>query len=119
MVFYGISREFSLKNEDQYNTIGDFWEKMGAIYGLENLQGLGYMWKNSKIYYAIGLKNGIIESCNFTINLPDDGWIVVDGNTDDLKMIYDEIYKSGSLKYEIETVNIDGKCQIKYIRENR
>ena len=39
MIFIGISREFSLKDEDQYNTIGAFWDEMSLIYGLENLQG--------------------------------------------------------------------------------
>jgi len=29
---------------------------------------------------------------------------------------YDEIYKFGSLKYEIETFSENGKCQIKYYR---
>ena len=58
MLFKGISKEFSLLNEDQYNTIGDFWDEMASIYGLENLQGLGYKWVDDKIFYAIGLKAG-------------------------------------------------------------
>ena len=33
-----------------------------------------------------------------------------------LKEIYDEIYKNGKLKYEIETFTEDGKCKIKYYR---
>ena len=44
MIFIGISRDFSLKNEDQYNTIGAFWDEMSELYGLESLQGLGYKW---------------------------------------------------------------------------
>ena len=39
MIFKGISKEFSLLNEDQYNTIGEFWDEMALLYGLENLQG--------------------------------------------------------------------------------
>jgi predicted transcriptional regulator YdeE len=116
MKFIGISKEFSLINEDQYNTIGSFWDKLTSIYGLENLIGLGYKWKNGKIYYAIGLINGYIENYNFTLELPDDGWTIVNGITDNLKAIYDEIYKSGPLKYELETFTLDGRCQIKYYR---
>ena len=38
---------------------------------------------------------------------------------DDLKIIYDEIYKSGPLQYEIETFDLNGNCKIKFIRKNR
>ena len=116
MLFIGISKEFSLKNEDQYNTIGDFWDKLSLLYGMENLHGLGYKWKNGIIHYAIGLKNGVINEANFTIELPDNGWSIYEGKTDDLKSIYDEIYLDGPLKYEIETFTNDGKCVIKYYR---
>ncbi len=116
MFFKGVSKEFSLLNEDQYNTIGDFWGEMASLYGLENLQGLGYKWADNKIFYAIGLKVGEMTGSNVCVQLPDTGWTVVDGETTKLKRIYDEIYKSGSLKYEIETFTENGKCQIKYYR---
>jgi predicted transcriptional regulator YdeE len=116
MIFIGLSKEFSLKNEEQYNTIGDFWDEMSMLYGIENLQGLGYKWEDGKIFYAIGLKNGNINNSNFCMELPDDGWFIVEGETDSLKSIYDEIYKLGTLKYEIETFTENGKCQIKYFR---
>jgi predicted transcriptional regulator YdeE len=116
MIFKGISKEFSLQNEDQYNTIGDFWDEMALLYGLENLQGLGYKWANGKIFYAIGLKIGDIQGCNFSIELPDEPWTVVHGKTENLKEIYDEIYQFGPLKYEIETFDENGRCQIKYHR---
>ena len=80
MLFVGTSRDFSLLNEDQYNTIGAFWDELAAIYGLENLAGLGYLWQNGMISYAIGLKDGVIEGADLEIDLPDDGWIVVDGS---------------------------------------
>lgn len=116
MLFTGISKEFSLINEDQYNTIGDFWDEMALLYGLENLQGLGYRWSDNKISYAIGLKFGDIKNYNVAIELPDSDWTIVNGETKNLKSLYDEIYKFGSLKYEIETFTDDGKCQIKYHR---
>ena len=116
MRFEGISREFSLVGEGQYDTIGAFWDELEAIYGLENLCGLGYRWDGDVISYAIGLKNGLIDGCNLSIDLPDEGWTEVKGKTDELKQIYDEIYKSGRLRYEIETFFDDGSCEIKYCR---
>ena len=103
-------------NEDQYNTIGAFWDEMALLYGLENLQGLGYNWFDGKIFYAIGLKNGDIKDYNLCIQLPDTNWFIVNGETKNLKEIYNEIYKYGPLKYEIETFCEIGKCQIKYYR---
>lgn len=89
---------------------------MALLYGLENLQGLGYKWADNKIFYAIGLKVGDMKDYNVRIELPDVGWAVVDGKTEDLKGIYDEIYKFGPLKYEIETFFENGNCRIKYYR---
>lgn len=116
MIFKGISKEFSLLNDDQYNTIGAFWDEMSLLYGLSNLQGLGYKWTGDKIFYAIGLKNGDIDGYNLSIEIPDNGWVVVHGDTDNLQNIYNEIYKSGRLKYEIETFTEEGKCTIRYLR---
>ena len=117
MIFKGISKTFSLLNEKQYDTIGAFWDEMSEIYGLENLVGLGYKWHNGKIDYAIGLKNGEINGYNLTITLPDKGWVEVVGKTDNLKQIYDEIYKKGALTFEIESFYNSGDCTIKYYRE--
>ena len=120
MIFIGISKEFSLTNEQQYDTIGQFWDEMEALYGLENLHGLGYKWENNNISYAIGLKNGCIEGFNLRIELPDNGWLIEKGKTDNLKQIYDGIYKDGILQYEIETFDKNGNCEIKYYRaENK
>ena len=116
MLFKGISKEFSLLKEDQYNTIGAFWDEMSLLYGLENLQGVGYKWANNRISYAIGLKVGDIKNYNICLELPDTNWTIVNGETDNLKEIYNEIYKLGALKYEIETFSDNGKCQIKYYR---
>lgn len=116
MIFKGISKAFSLRNEDQYNTIGAFWDELALRYGLENLQGLGYRWADGNIWYAIGLKDGEIQDGDFTMELPDSGWVTVDGETEKLKEIYNEIYQSGALQYEIETFSEDGKCKIRYYR---
>lgn len=114
MIFTGISKEFSLLHDDQYHTIGEFWDEMSLLYGLENLQGLGYRWADGKIFYAIGLKVGDIRDANFQIELPDTGWTIVTGQTSDLQQLYNEIYKNGALQYEIETFSQNGSCQIQY-----
>lgn len=117
MVFEGISRVFSLVGEQQYETIGQFWDEMAALYGLHDLQGLGYNWEGSKMSYAIGLKTGCIKDSNVRIELPDHGWVRAAGKTDDLKQLYDEIYKDGPLQFEIETFYENGDCEIRFYRK--
>ena len=116
MVFNGISMVFKLTDEQQYETIGRFWDELSMRYGLENLMGLGYNWRNEEMSYAIGLKHGDIEGYNASVMLPDDGWINVKGETNCLKALYDEIYQDGSLTYEIETFYENGMCKISYFR---
>ena len=119
MIFTGITKDFDLTNQQQYDTIGQFWDEMAALYGLENLQGLGYRWQDNKISYAIGFKNGCIPGCNLRIALPEEGWVTVNGKTDALQQLYDEIYQGGILQYEIETFDENGDCKIRYYRANQ
>ena len=116
MEFVGISRTFSTVGEQQYQTIGAFWDEMSAKFGLENLRGLGYNWTSTTIEYVIGLKEGIISGADCVVQLPDTDWVTVSGKTADLGKIYDEIYRDGALKYEIETFGTDGSCVIMYRR---
>ncbi len=116
VTFKGISRVFSLKDQQQFQTIGQFWDELAHIYGLENLRGLGYNWQNNEISYAIGLKNGSISGFNVSIELPDEGWITVKGMTDRLDQIYDEIYEDGPIRFEIEAFYENGECEIMYTR---
>ena len=115
-VFYGISRDFSLVGEDQYNTIGQFWDEMAEIYGLENLLGLGYNWRGATMSYAIGLKSDIIKEHNVFIELPAKDWETIEGRTENLKEIYDKVYTGGRLDFEIETFDENGRCRISYHR---
>ena len=57
MKFIGISRVFSTINNEQYKTIGTFWDELSEEYGMENLRGLGYNWTDDTIEYVIGLKD--------------------------------------------------------------
>lgn len=115
MKFIGIRRVFSTKNSEQYNTIGAFWDELSEIYGISNLIGLGCNWTKNSIEYVIGLKQGIIEQYDFEIELPDE-WIEVVGKLDQLENMYDEIYKDGSLLYELEEFDEEGNCRIRYCR---
>ena len=119
MVFTGISRVFSTENENQYETIGAFWDGLSQRYGLENLRGLGYNWTENSIEYVIGPKDGIMDQADCEVILPDDGWTTVRGKTAGLSQIYDRIYEDGSLTYEIETFTEDGGCEIQYWREEK
>lgn len=121
ILFRGISKTFSTVGEQQYNTIGKFWDEMSAIYGLENLRGLGYNWKDDSIEYVIGLKNNEIFDVSDAgvwkeITLPDSGWKTYSGTTERLGAMYDEIYKEGRLTYEIEEFFEDGSCKVMITR---
>lgn len=119
MLFTGITKTFSTTGEDQYNTISNFWDELEDKYSLSVLRGLGYDWDvvNNTLKYSIGFKRGTIPGYNTSIILPNVGWEHVRGYTKDLKEIYDEIYRYGRLKYEIETFDDDGRCHIMFIRE--
>ena len=116
MTFFGISRVFSTENDAQYESIGIFWDELSKKYGRNNLRGLGYNWTANTIEYVIGLKEGKIEGYNCSVELPDDNWKKAEGKLSDLGKIYEEIYKGGSLKYEIEMIYDDGHCEILYRR---
>ena len=115
MKFVGIRRVFSTENEEQYITIGAFWDELSNVYGRENLMGLGCNWTRDSIEYVMALKDGTIANADYEIELPDD-WITIWGKTENLSAIYDEIYKAGSLLYEIEEFDDKGNCRIRYCR---
>ena len=118
MIFTGISRTFSTKNGEQYITIGSFWDEMSALYGRENLRGLGYNWTEDTIEYVIGLRDGVISGADCNVRLPDSGWKYVSGKTEDLGNMYTDIYCDGALTFEIEMFGDDGSCTVAYCREN-
>ena len=115
MKFVGIRRVFSTENEEQYITIGAFWDEMSSMYGRENLMGLGCNWTSNSIEYVMALKDGTIAGADYEIMLPDE-WISICGKTENLSAIYDEVYKEGPLLYEIEEFNDMGNCKIRYCR---
>ena len=116
MLFKGIGRTFSTENDQQYETIGAFWNELAAKYGRVNLQGLGYGWTERSIEYVIGLIYGEIDEADRAVILPDTGWVMVRGRTAELGEIYEKIYLKGRLKYEIERFTDSGDCEIMYCR---
>ena len=116
MFFKGIGRTFSTENDQQYETIGAFWDELAAKHGRANLQGLGYGWTKRSIEYVIGLIDGEIDGADRTVELPDMGWVMVRGKTAELGEIYEKIYQEGRLKYEIEHFTDNGDCEITYCR---
>ena len=116
MKFEGISRTFSTEGNQQYATIGAFWEEMSKIYGVEKLRGLGYNWTENSIEYVIGLKEGIIDGANCSVVLPDTGWSTEKGNTADLGKMDGRIYNDGPLLYEIEMFTSSGSFEVLYYR---
>lgn len=120
MVFKGIKRTFSHINDCQYETIGEFWDELSAKYGgVDKLIGLEVSWNDETMDYAIGLKEGVIEGHNITVNLPDEGWQTISGLTIDLKRIYKElISRGGYIEYALETFAKNGRCMIQYIRRD-
>ena len=115
MKFIGIRRVFSTENEEQYETIGAFWDEMSNIYGREKLMGLGCNWTSDSIEYVMALKDGAIADADYEIILPDE-WILICGKTENLSAIYDGIYKDGPILYEIEEFDDKGNCRIRYCR---
>lgn len=116
MEFKGISRIFSTVGDQQYNTIGAFWDELSKRYGRKNLRGLGYNWTGTSIEYVIGLTDGEIDGWNMSILLPEGGWERIKGRTENLEGIYNDIYRDGPLKYEIEMFDDDGNCVIDFVR---
>lgn len=116
MRFQGIRRIFSTENDQQYDTIGAFWQELSARYGVNRLMGLGCGWTETTIEYVLALKEGVIDGADFDAELPDE-WTIVTGETAKLAELYREIYRSGPLLYEIEEFEEDGTCRIRYCRK--
>lgn len=123
VLFRGYGRTFSTVNDMQYDEIGGFWDDMAAIYGVENLRGLGYNWTEHTIDYVIGLKNNAdMDACGLAwreIVIPDSGWREYRGATAELDKLYALIYREGRLTYEIEEFFADGACAISITRVAR
>ncbi len=129
MKVQGYQLKFSCKDGEQYIKIGEFWDNMSNLFGRGNLFGVGYGWQSDTILYLIGhqkedvrvaekqIKQMYSDIEYIEVNLPDEGWLTYVGRTEQLALLYDEIYKQGSLDYEIEYFSDGGECRILVYRE--
>ena len=128
MIFNGIKIRFDCKNNQQYKTIGNFWEYMRSSYPNYILKGVGCNWHDDCMDYIIGdfspsnhydmdvITKKYPTAEYIEINLPDEGWRVYHCRLSELSKLYEEIYTDGVLKYEIEEMKLDGNCVISIIR---
>ena len=124
MIFHGIGRRFSTENDRQYEDIGRFWDDMAAVYGRENLLGVGWDWREDSLMYALGRMDQLFEDGMpgmdaICLELPESGWQSWRGETDRLDELYGRIYMDGALTYEIERFSDDGKSRTDVYREQK
>ena len=124
MTVYGVQICFGCANGEQYDAIGTFWEKMRVLCPEVELLGVGFGWQEDTFNYLIGTKNSVPintwekicvyfpDAVNAEISLPDSGWETYTGTADTLDILYADIYKRGSLEYEIEEIKADGTAII-------
>ena len=54
MEAYGILVRFSCKNNEQYESIGKFWDLMSLQHPKPDLVGVGCGWREDSLDYLIG-----------------------------------------------------------------
>jgi hypothetical protein len=94
-----------------------------------DLKGVGCNWENDSLDYIIGdfIEITGLNMCDINIiypmaryaeiELPDDGWRIYHTTLDKLQSLYEEIYKDGALKYEVEEISQNGNCKISIFRD--
>jgi len=127
MIFTGVKIRFDCTNSQQYKNIGDFWKYMTDNYPKIALKGVGYNWSKNSFDYIIGdfvaprfnmnkIREVFPDADFFEVVLPDKGWKVYTGKRNELSKLYDEIYKDGTLDYEIEEFFPNGDCKVSICR---
>ncbi|MCL2197625.1 MAG: hypothetical protein FWB80_01760 [Defluviitaleaceae bacterium] len=127
MCFKGIKIRFDCKDSEQYRNIGDFWNYMRTEYPNHSLKGVGCNWNDDSFDYIIGdfatldfcmdkIKKRYLTADYYEITLPDSGWQIYHGKTENLSELYNEIYKNGVLDYEVEEFFSNGDCKISIYR---
>lgn len=128
MRFHGVLIRFDCTDNKQYDAIGRYWDFMAKLFPKDKLKGLGFNWSSNSFDYVIGDNEGEFDyslpivyqtypaSKKVVIELPDDGWITYIGKLENIKNIYDAIYRDGTLDYEIEEFDTFGNCKISIFR---
>lgn len=129
MTVRGVQIRFDCGNGEQYDAIGEFWDRMRACCPDKALLGVGFGWENDTLCYLIGTETGVPKGTAAQlavcfpgamlaeIRLPDSGWQTYTATADTLDALYAEIYQDGPLDYEIERFDADGGAVIQIYRE--
>ncbi|GHV41408.1 hypothetical protein FACS189490_08270 [Clostridia bacterium] len=124
MIFRGIQIRFNCGSNEQYENIGRFWDYMTALYPSNRLKGIGHNWNDDALDYAIGsfdepldfdmedIARRYPEAAFVELHLPDADWQIYHCRVEHLARLYAEIYKDGSLDFEIEAFEPDGSCTV-------
>lgn len=125
MIFRGIKVTFLLENERQYVDIAKFWSIMEKYYDVNKLSGLGFNWTDTTMDYVIGFRDNSMtaaeldkikpyfRSAEYVIKLlPKDNWKKHIGHVSQIKEKYNELWKAGAIKYEIETFDEEGNMKL-------
>lgn len=125
LTFIGIGRKFSIIGEDQYNTIGRFWDLMSKFTNKDDLIGFGCNWTKTDMEYYIGfiydvdyadiLNNLNSKMKNLKIakfKLGTNDWNLYEGKTKNISKMYDFIWTDKVVTSELEFFTNDGNCYL-------
>lgn len=130
-----LYKRWSTKNGEQYKPIAKFWDIVEKYVNCSDLQGYGTDWTGwgTDFLYGIIFKNGNIPKeviidvkkafpdiiVDNSFRIPSTYEEIYSGDTEDLNLLYDEIWNKGFLAHELEEFTDDGKCVIRVIYENK
>jgi len=125
LTFIGIGKKFSIIGEDQYNTIGRFWDLMSDFTNKDDLIGFGCNWTKTDMEYYIGFIHdidyrNILNNLNFKMknlkikkfNLDTKDWILYKGKTKNINKMYDFIWTDKVVTSELEFFTNNGNCYL-------
>lgn len=111
-----LYRKWSTINEAQYEPIAKFWEIVEEYVSLTSLQGFGTDWSDTDFLYGIIFTDGNVpDEClnevrqmfndiqlDYSFMIPDNYEQTYEGDINNIKPLYDEIWSKGPLAYELE-----------------
>lgn len=125
LTFIGIGKKFSIIGEDQYNTIGRFWDLMSDFTNKDDLIGFGCNWTKTDMEYYIGFIHdidyrNILNNLNFKMKnlkikkfkLDTKDWILYKGKTKNINKMYDFIWTDKVVTSELEFFTNNGNCYL-------
>lgn len=130
-----LYKRWSTKNGEQYKPIAKFWDIVEKYVKTSDLQGYGTDWTGygTDFLYGIIFKNGNIPTeviddvkkafpdmiADNSFRIPSTYEEIYSGDTEDIDLLYNEIWNKGFLAHELEEFTDDGRCVIRVIYEDR